>query len=337
MTLHFPLISPPVLAAVFFVIGAIAGGIANLWAIALTPSHDLAAAREENGTWSSPWYQLIPILGCIFSLGQSRFRGTRVGLRGLAVEVSTGLLFAAYVLAAGRLECQQISEVRPDDFWKSIRIFNHLVLITLLVAATATDIRDYVIPDQITVPGVIFGICAAAVSGQLQMEHVWVDWNQEIPGIAGPFIPAWLDAHRHWHGLAWSVAGGLVGAGLTSFVRGLSGLILRREALGLGDVTLMAMIGSFLGWQPTVFVFALAPLCGLACTLPLRVLTKRAYLPYGPFLAAATIVVLFSWKWLWVSTRLVFGHPLSLALLSAAAAVSLIVLLGMLRLYQSRV
>jgi leader peptidase (prepilin peptidase)/N-methyltransferase len=183
----------------------------------------------------------------------------------------------------------------------------------------------------------IFGGFAAMISGQLQMEHVWVDWNQEIPGIAGPFIPAWLDAHRHWHGLAWSVAGVLAGAGLTSFVRGLSGLILRREALGLGDVTLMAMIGSFLGWQPTVFVFVLAPLCGLVCTIPLRLLTKRAYLPYGPFLAAATIAVLFSWRWLWESTRLVFGHPLSLALLSAAAAVSLIVLLWLLRLYQSRV
>jgi leader peptidase (prepilin peptidase)/N-methyltransferase len=337
MTWHFALMSPEVLAAVFFVIGAIAGGIANLWAIALTPPHDLASLREGGATWSSPWYQLMPLLGCILSLGQSRFRGTRVGLRGLAVEVSTGLLFAAYVLAAVRLECQQITEVRPDDFWKSARIIDHLVLITLLVAATATDVRDYVIPDQITVPGMIFGMSAAVLSGQLQMEHVWVDWNQEVPGIAGPFIPAWLDAHRHWHGIAWSVAGGLVGAGLTSFVRGFSGLILRREALGLGDVTLMAMIGTFLGWQPTVFVFALAPLCGLACTLPLRLFTRKAYLPYGPFLAVATIVVLFSWKWLWLSTRLVFGHPLSLAVLSAAAAVAFIILLLILRLYQSRV
>jgi leader peptidase (prepilin peptidase) / N-methyltransferase len=275
-------------------------------------------------------------LGCVFSSGRNRFRGAPVGLRGLAVEVATGLLFAAYVLAAARLECQQVAEVRPDSFWRSARIIDHLVLITLLVAATATDLRDYAIPDQITVPGIIFGLSAAVLSGQLQMEHVWVDWNQEVPGIAGPYIPAWLDAHRHWHGLAWSVAGGLVGAGLTSFVRGLSGLILRREALGFGDVTLMAMIGTFIGWQPTVFVFALAPLCGLACALPLRVITRRAYLPYGPFLAAATVVVLFSWRWLWLSTRLIFGHPLSVVLLSAGAGVSLVILLLILRMYQSR-
>jgi len=336
MALYLAATRPEVLAAVFFVIGAIAGGFANLWAIRLTPPPDSASLDKRGAAWSSPWYHFIPILGCVFSLGRSRFRGAPVGLRGLAVEVATGLLFAAYVLAAARLECQQVAEVRPDDFWRSVRIADHLVLLTLLVAATATDLRDYVIPDWITVPGMIFGVSAAVLSGQLQIEHIWVDWNQEVPGIAGPYIPDWLDAHRHWHGLAWSVAGGLVGAGLTSFVRGLSGLILGREALGLGDVTLMAMIGTFIGWQPTVFVFVLAPLCGLACTLPLRMLTRRAYLPYGPFLAAATVVVLFSWRWIWPSTRLVFGHPLSLALLSAAAAFALLILLTIVRLYQSR-
>ena len=152
-------------------------------------------------------------------MGRNRFRGAPIGLRGLAIEVATGVLFAAYVLAAVRLECQRVDEVRPDDFWRFARIIDHLVLITLLVAATVTDLRDYVIPDAITVPGMIVGVVAAVVSGQLQMEHVWVDWNQEVPGIAGPYIPAWLDAHRHWHGLAWSVAGGLAGAGLTWFVR----------------------------------------------------------------------------------------------------------------------
>jgi leader peptidase (prepilin peptidase)/N-methyltransferase len=138
------------------------------------------------------------------------------------------------------------------------------------------------------------------------------------------------------HGLAWSVCGALVGAGLTLFVRGMSGLILGREALGFGDITLMAMIGSFLGWQPTVVVFFLAPMCGILCTVPLRLVTRKAYLPYGPFLAAGTIVVLFCWKWIWQRTRLVFGHPQSLALLGGSAAAGLVVLLLLLRIWQAR-
>jgi leader peptidase (prepilin peptidase)/N-methyltransferase len=334
--MQFATMSPEVIAAAFFAIGAIAGGIANLWAIALCPPDNSPSLRDDTAAGSSPWYELIPLFGCLFSFGRSRFRGKPVGLSGLAVEVATGILFAAYVLAAVRFECQQVPEVRPDDSWRYGRILYHLVLITLLVAATGTDLRNFAIPDQITIPGMIFGIAAAVVSGQLQMEHVWVDWNQEVPGINGPYIPAWLDAHRHWHGFAWSVAGGLVGAGLTAFVRGLSGLILRREALGSGDITLLAMIGAFIGWQPTVAVFVLAPLFGIVSALPLRLFGRQSHLPYGPFLAAATIGVLFSWRWLWQSTRLVFGHPQSLGLLATAAGVSLAILLLILRIYQAR-
>ena len=308
IALNFESIRPEILASACFVIGAIAGGLANLWAMALTSPREPA---QKQAARSSGWYQLIPVLG-------------------------TGLLFAAFALAVVRFHCQDVPEVRPDDFWRSARIVYHLVLIALLVAATSTDLREYVIPDQITLPGMIIGLSAAVFSGQLQLEHVWVDWNQEVPGIAGPYIPDWLDAHRHWHGLAWSLAGGLVGAGLTWFVRGVSALVLKRKALGFGDVTLMAMIGTFIGWQPIVFVFGLAPLCGLAFTIPLSILARKAWLPYGPFLAAATVIVLFSWRWLWASTRLVFGHAVSLALVGAAAAAALVILLVILRIYETR-
>jgi leader peptidase (prepilin peptidase)/N-methyltransferase len=328
MALDFATWPPEALAGTFLVLGAITGGVANLWAIALTstPGQTLP---HVNGLGSES-------LGAGLTRRHNRFDGTRIGFCGFIVALATGLLFAAYVLAAVRLHCQDVPEVRPDDSWKTVRIIFHLGLISLLVVATLTDLRKYAIPDQITLGGLLVGILVATLSGQLQMEHVWVDWNQEVPGIRGPYIPDWLDAHRHWHGFAWSVTGALVGAGLTWFVRAMSGLILGREALGSGDITLMAMIGAFVGWQPVVVVFVLAPICGILCTVPLRLVTKKAYLPYGPFLAAATIVVLFSWKWIWQWSRLVFGHPQSLALLGGAAAGGLIVLLLLLRIWQAR-
>ena len=326
MTLDFATWPSEALAGTFFVLGAITGGVANFWASALTATPGQAL---PNGI-SSESFEIG------LTSGRNPFNGTRIGLRAFVAGLATGLLFAAYVLAAVRLHSHDVPEVRPDDSWKTVRIVFHLILISLLVAATLTDLRKYAIPDQITFGGMLVGVLAATLSGQLQMEHVWVDWNQEVPGIRGPYIPDWLDAHRHWHGFAWSVAGALVGAGLTGFVRGMSGLVLGREALGSGDITLMAMIGAFVGWQPAVVVFVLAPICGIVCTVPLRLVTKKAYLPYGPFLAAATIVVLFSWKWIWQWSRLVFGHPQSLALLGGAAVGGLIVLLLLLRIWQSR-
>jgi len=352
-----------VLAALFFVVGVVVGRLANLWSIALTRaatadsadtfalqnltipesvsrdvesntcvSLDVAVTAEpaEAAPNQTPQPNPTPDPAGL----QHDWLGRGFGLGRGIVEIVTGLLFAGYVIAYLRFHCQELAEVRPDDVWLYGRMIYQLILISLLVAAMATDLRDFVIPDQITVPGALVGIAGATLSGQLQMVHVWVDWNQEIPGIAGPFIPDWLDPHRHWHGLVWSLAGAVCGAGLTWLVRFCSSRILGREALGLGDVTLMGLIGSYLGWQPTVFVFLIAPLVGMLLILPIKLVWKRAYVPYGPFLAAATIVVLVSWKWLWLSSRLVFGDPRSLLLLATGALIALLVLLCALRLYQ---
>jgi leader peptidase (prepilin peptidase)/N-methyltransferase len=191
-----------------------------------------------------------------------------------------------------------------------------------------------VIPDAITVPGVIFAVAGATYSGELQIVHIWIDWNNEqFP--TGPYIPAWLDQHRHLHGLAWSLTGLVAGAGITWCVRVVSSLLLGQESLGFGDVTLMAMIGAFVGWQPVVLIFLLAPFCGLLVVAVVRLSSGRTYVPYGPFLSAAAVVVLFAWKWLWHPMRYIFGHAPSLILLGVAALVALVVLLGLLRLYRT--
>ncbi len=346
-----------VLAALFFVVGCVVGRLANLWSIALTRSSTTTGAdnlasnnlaqqpASADGVAASDTANAAVANALPSALSASPpadahvesphdWLGRGFDLKYGVVEVATGLLFAGYVVAYVRFHCQELAEVRPDDVWFYGRIIFQLILISLLVAATATDLRDFVIPDQITLTGALVGIAGATVAGQLQMVHLWVDWNQEIPGIAGPFIPAWLDPHRHLHGLAWSLAGCACGAGLTWFVRFCSARILGREALGLGDVTLMGMIGSYLGWQPTLFVFLIAPLVGMLLILPIKLVWKRTYVPYGPFLAAATIVVLITWKWLWLSSRLVFGDPRSLVLLAAGALIALLFLLFALRIYQ---
>jgi leader peptidase (prepilin peptidase)/N-methyltransferase len=325
------------LAALFFGAGAVVGRLANLWSVALTKSSATEAAPPvpEDGGQKVLANQVSSEAESPNSQAPSREAlGEGFHLPAGLLEVVTGLLFAGFEIAFVRYHCQASPEVRPDDFWLYGRLLYQLILISLLVAATATDLRDFVIPDQITLPGALVGIVGATLSGQLQMMHVWVDWNQEIPGIVGPYIPEWLDPHRHLHGLAWSLAGGVCGAGVTWLVRFISRRILGREALGLGDVTLMGLVGTYLGWQPTIFVFLLAPLCGIAVIVPLRIVWKLTYVPYGPFLAAGTVLVLFSWTWLWGSSRLVFGDPRSLALLAGGSLVVFVILLTALRFYR---
>lgn len=254
-----------------------------------------------------------------------------------------GLLFAGTVYAMHVLQCQHTPEVQADRFWRIGRIVSHLVLVSLLIVATATDFRDYTIPDAITAVGAIFGLGIAVVSGDVQVIHVWVDWHAEIPGIRGPEIPEWIRHHPHWHGLAWSLTGMAAGAGVTGVVRGLSAWILGREALGLGDVTLMAMIGSFLGWQAVLIAFVLAPIFGLVVGIAIRLLGGKSYLPYGPWLAMGAIAVMWSWRWIWMfetawsptsrfAVRRFFSDGIGLAIVGGVAVVGMAALLFVLRL-----
>lgn len=247
--------------------------------------------------------------------------------------VLTALLFALLAASLVHWQGQSLTEGGSID-WYHTRLVVQLVLISLLVVATVIDLQHFIIPDEITVPGMLIGLGTAIYFGNLQFVPVWIDWNDPLTGLYGPHIPQWIKDHHHWHGLAMSLAGVAAGAGLTWLVRLLSGWILGQEALGFGDVTLMAMIGSFLGWQPIVLVFMLAPLCGLAIGLITRLTTQKTELPYGPYLAAATIVILFAWRWLWVPSRKIFSDPQALGILFAILAAGLIVLLTLIRLYR---
>lgn len=274
--------------------------------------------------------------------------------------LAAGLLCAILTWLMLAWKCQETPIVRPSLIWWHWRTGYHCLLVVLMVAATATDFRAYLIPDGITCAGLFLGVTLACASGDLQMEHLWVDWNQEIPQLREAYVPQWIARHPHWHGLAWSLAGAVVAAGGTWSIRALSSLAMGRESMGLGDVTLMGMIGSFLGWQPVVFVLLMAPLCALAAavlTLAAQAMLRavfstpqfaanRPYLPYGPFLCLATYMVLCSWRRLWMwelplgnatgpfSIRRLFGDWQSLAIIGGAILGGLVVLLTLRRAYQ---
>ena len=75
------------------------------------------------------------------------------------------------------------------------------------------------------------------------------------------------DASSHWAALGLGVLGLVVGAGVTWAIRQVFSFVFRREAIGMGDVTLMGMIGAYLGWQAAVLTFFLAAFLGLGHAL----------------------------------------------------------------------
>jgi leader peptidase (prepilin peptidase)/N-methyltransferase len=241
----------------------------------------------------------VPIVSWISLRGECRACGAPISIRYPLVEALVGLLFL------GAFAIDVIGG--PRGAWAQIPVFQlaaaayHSVFLALLVAATFIDYDLMIIPDQITVTGMIVGI---------GMGTLWPDVR--------PAPASWL-AITHLQGFWVGLEGLLVGAGLTQLVRTSASFALRREAMGFGDVTLMGMIGAFLGWQAAVLTFFLAPFLGLthAAWKLITYLGKRLSgsqlssadreIPYGPYLSMAAASLLFVWRWIWpVANRHLF-------------------------------
>ena len=150
---------------------------------------------------------------------------------------------------------------------------------TILLGVVMTDLQHYVIPDGFTVTGFAIGIVMPLVALAV--------------GEQGPFAGPW-DA----------LVGACTGAGLIAIVAWLGEVALRKEAMGQGDITLMAMIGAMVGPGRSFLTVFLAAAIGaavfLAIVVPVGYVRARRQgrefepplVPFGVFLAPAGLVAL---------------------------------------------
>ncbi|HEX8878186.1 MAG TPA: prepilin peptidase [Phycisphaerales bacterium] len=120
-------------------------------------------------------------------------------------------------------------------------------------------------------------------------------------------VPLWLSA------LSGVLLGYLVGGAVVWFVRIFGSLAFGKEAMGLGDVHLMAAVGACLGWIDATIAFFLAAFVGLAWALGGALFGGlRRQLPYGPHLAVASVLVLLLKPWIETGLRAVLHTPVDL-------------------------
>jgi len=184
------------------------------------------------------FYDNIPVLSWLLLRGRCRYCRSRISPRYLVIELLTGALFAA---------CYW-------HFGFTLAGLKYCVLAFLLLGLIFTDAETKLLPDKMTLPGILLGIGFSLLVpvNDLAMQF--------LPGLVA--MPVSHDVSWRLLSLLDSVLGAMVGA---SFIYGAGAIYLRArgiEGMGFGDVKLMGMIGAFLGVKLTVFTIFTASIAG---------------------------------------------------------------------------
>jgi leader peptidase (prepilin peptidase)/N-methyltransferase len=269
------LIPPAVGYTVAAVFGAIIGSFLNvvIHRVPLEESIVFPNSRCPSCGAVIAFYDNIPVLSYVVLRAKCRSCKERISFRYPAVEVLTAAMFVAIAWHDG------LSAALPFD----------LVFVSALLALVFIDAEHMILPNAITYPGIVFALVARVaipyVSGTPHFD--------DLPSLSqGAFanMPMW----------AASLAGGFIGAligGGSLWLMGWTWEKLRGiEAMGLGDVKMMFMVGAYLGWRLTILTIFFGVLTGSIIGILLmawqRQRNMQMLLPFGVFLGLGAVAAL---------------------------------------------
>ena len=269
------LVPPTFFYIVFGVTGAIIGSFLNVVIHRLPRDESVVFPNSRCPSCSAviAFYDNVPIVSYVLLGGRCRKCGVRISPRYPAVELLTGLLFAAV-------------------FWRDgltpILAFD-LIFVSAVVALIFIDAEHMILPNVITYPGIVFALIARLTLPYLSGLNALDD----LPSLAHGMFADW----PIW---ATSVAGGVLGALIGGGSLWLMGWTWERlrgiEAMGLGDVKMMFMVGGYLGWRLTILTLVLGVLSGSVIGIMLMARqskrTMQMLLPFGVFLGVGTIAAI---------------------------------------------
>jgi leader peptidase (prepilin peptidase)/N-methyltransferase len=189
------------------------------------------------------WYDNIPVLSWLLLRGKCRHCKAAISIQYPLIELATGII---WVFMAWR-------------YGATITALQAAIFFTILLGIALTDAREYIIPDEFSLGGLVIGI---------------------LFSLAGGFA-----------GVSTALLGAAVGFGVLWLVGVAGTKMFKEEAMGGGDIKMMAMVGAFVGWQGVLLTIFLGALLGTLVFVPLSVVGKKKLVPFGVFLslgAAAT-------------------------------------------------
>jgi len=268
-------IPPALILIISGVFGAIIGSFLNV-VIHRVPREESIVfpnSRCPSCGAAIAFYDNIPILSYAMLGGRCRGCSSPISIRYPAVELLTALLFVTVTWRDG------IIPALPFD----------LVFATSIVALVFIDAEHMILPNAITYPGIVFAVVARFTVPFVTGRPSFDDVPSLMQGTLGT-TPVWVVS------LVGALIGALIGGG-SLWLMGWTWEKLRGiEAMGLGDVKMMFMVGAYLGWRLTIltiFIGVLSgSLIGILLMMKQRDRNMQMLLPFGVFLGLGSIAAL---------------------------------------------
>jgi leader peptidase (prepilin peptidase)/N-methyltransferase len=243
-----------------FVVGACIGSFLNVCVYRIPLNLSVVSPGSYCSACGAPipWHLNLPIISWPLLRGRAACCGTRIDLRYWLVELGMAFLFMAVWLKYG-----------PID---PVAAVIYAIMISGLTAACLIDLDHYIIPDRFSIGGCVAGFVACTIH------------------------PALMGAKTPLMGFSWSLTGAIVGTLTLMGVAWLGTMLFKKEAMGMGDVKLLAALCSFLGGTSIIWILPLSSGIGAILGVAIIFVQRGAWgtrIPYGPFLGLAAILWLF--------------------------------------------
>ncbi len=202
-----------------------------------------------------PWDN-IPIVSFLFLGGKCRKCGARISLRYPLVEALNGILYWAVFACFGM-------------GWHLPFLF---AFVSAMVVITFVDLDFQIIPDVITLPGILIGVASASFL------------------LPDPF------SQQSTVGFTNTITGAALGFSLFYLIAKIGTAMAKTDAMGGGDIKMMAMVGGFMGWKAVLLTTFLGSLTGAVTGIFIMMASgkgRKLKIPFGPFLAFGAAVTLF--------------------------------------------